>query len=352
MIARRPLLVSSDTELIEDVMRLAAANGVEVHLAHDADAARGQWALAPLVLVGADVSSLLVTARLARRRDVVIVGGEPTEQGWRDAVALGAEHVVHLPEADRWLIDRLADCGEGPARDGRVIAVMGAGGGSGASTFAATLALAASSRSMRTLLVDADPLAGGLDILLGMEDTPGIRWPDLVETRGRLGAAALDPALPHSSGVSVLSWGRAGPHMAPVEAMSTVLDAGVRGYDLVVADLPRHLDATTELVLSRSDETVLVVSNHVRATAGAARIAAVLTTRSASVGVVLRNEPKALSEDAVVSALGLPVLARLPHLARLPTKADEGEPPGLRDSYGRSVLEALGLMRAPWSEGR
>ena len=48
----RPLLVSGDPELIDDVLRLAAANGVEVHLATDAEAARSHWALAPMVLVG------------------------------------------------------------------------------------------------------------------------------------------------------------------------------------------------------------------------------------------------------------------------------------------------------------
>ena len=53
----RPLLVSGDPDLIDDVLRLAAANGVEVHLATDAEAARSHWVLAPLVLVGADAAA-------------------------------------------------------------------------------------------------------------------------------------------------------------------------------------------------------------------------------------------------------------------------------------------------------
>ena len=48
----RPLLVSNDADLIDDVLRLAAANGVEVHLAADAEGARSRWQLAPLVIVG------------------------------------------------------------------------------------------------------------------------------------------------------------------------------------------------------------------------------------------------------------------------------------------------------------
>ncbi len=192
----RPLLVSGDGDLIDDVLRLAAANGVDVHLATDAEGARGRWQASPLVMIGADQAEGMARAGLGRRRDVVLLSREPAAEDWQRAVALGAEHVVALPDGERWLIDRLADSSEGLARDGSVLAVVGSGGGAGASTFAATLALAAAGRSLRVLLVDADPLAGGLDVLLGVEDAAGIRWADLVDARGRLGAPALDQALP------------------------------------------------------------------------------------------------------------------------------------------------------------
>ena len=249
----RPLLVSTDADLIDDVLRLAAANGVEVHLATETDAARSRWQLAPLVLVGADAAAALAGAGMGRRRDVVLVSRAPSPDDWQWAVAIGAEHVVSIPDGERWLIDRLADCGEGAPRDGSVVAVIAGSGGAGASTLAATLALGAAARSQRVLLVDGDCLGGGLDVLMGIEEAPGVRWSDLLEARGRLGAAALDQALPHVSGVTVLSWGRAGPTALPVDVVAAVLDAGVRGYDLVIADVARHLDAAGELLLSRAD---------------------------------------------------------------------------------------------------
>ena len=181
-----------------------------------------------------------------------------------------------LPDAERWLIDRLADSGEGTPRDGAVVAVVGAGGGAGASTFAAALALAAASRSLRVLLVDADPVGGGLDVLLGIEDAAGVRWPDLADTRGRLSAASLDQALPHVGGVAVLSSGREGATSLAAESMTAVLDAGERGFDLVIVDLPRQLDQAGEVALARADEALLVSVNRVRSTAAAARVAAVL----------------------------------------------------------------------------
>ena len=142
MSLQRPLLVSNDADLIDDVLRLSAANGVEVHLAADADAARSRWTLAPLVVVGEDALGPVAQARLTRRRDVVLITREPSTATWQRAVEIGAEHVVALPEAERWLIDRLADSGEGPTRAGRVVGITGCGGGAGASTFAATLAVA------------------------------------------------------------------------------------------------------------------------------------------------------------------------------------------------------------------
>lgn len=340
----RPLLVSNDAELIDEVLRLAAANGVEVHLAADAESARSRWPLAPLVIVGADAVTQLAGARMGRRPGVVLVSHGPTSDDWMQAVALGAEHVVRLPDAERWLVDRIAVSGEGTPRDGRVVSIMGCGGGAGASSFAVTLALAAAARSLRVLLIDADPTGGGLDVLLGIEDAAGIRWADLVETRGRLGAPTLDEALPHSGGVAILSWGREHPALITPEVISAVLDAGVRGYDLVVVDVPRQFDSAVELVLSRSDETLLVTVNHVRATAAAARLVARLQGRCPSLGLVLRSDPKGVNDDVVLQALELPVVGRLPFSSSLVARADEGDPPSLRDGYGRACVACLRAM--------
>ncbi|MDO8309078.1 MAG: hypothetical protein Q7V58_12075 [Actinomycetota bacterium] len=335
----RPLLISDDTELVDDVLRLSSAHGVDLHLEPDPESARARWPRAPMVLVGADAADAVVAARLARRRDVVLVTRGASEQAWRDAVALGAEHVAALPEAERWLIDRLADCDEGPPRAGRIVAVLGSGGGAGASTFAGTLGVVAASRGLRSLLVDADPTAGGLDVLLGIEDAPGIRWPDLLESRGRIGAEALRDALPQCQGASVLSWGRQGPATMPAETIGAVLEAGSRGFDLVVVDLARQIDPTAESVLARAHEAVIVASGHVRSLAAAARLAALVGDRAASTSVILRGDARL--DDAILGALGAPVLARLPARPRAVAHADEGEPPSVRDAYAKACLAVL-----------
>lgn len=345
--APRPLLVSADSDLIDDVLRLAAAAGVEVHLATDADAARGRWALAPMVLVGADLAPTMAAGRPSRRRDVVLVTRGAGPEDWQQGVALGVEHVVTLPEAERWLIDRLADGGEGVSRNGAIVAVVGAGQGAGASTLAATLALTAAVRSLRVVLIDADPLGGGLDVLLGIEDVPGARWADLADTRGRLSATALEQALPRASGVAVLSWGRDGPEHATPDAVGAVLDAAIRAFDLVLVDLPRDLGATGEAVLSRTRDVLLVTVNHVRAAAGAARLLRVLQSRCSAVSLVVRLQPKGVDEEALHSALRLPVAGSLPFVPGLAVRADEGEAPSVRDAYGRACGALLPAIVAP-----
>lgn len=337
----RPLLVSDDATLIDEVLRLAAASNVEVHLAPDAEAARGPWSLAPIVIVGADQAARVAGLRPERRRDVIIVGHALEDADWQRAVTIGAEHVARLPDAERWLIDRLADTGDGPPRNGAVIAVMSSGGGAGASTFAATLAGITAEQDRRVLLVDLDPLAGGLDVLLGIEDEAASRWADLADTRGRLSTSTLAGALPTWEGVSTLSWGRDGASRLTPEPLTSVLDAGERGFDVIVLDVPRTLNDVVELALGRARRTLLVTSTSVRGVAAASRLSKVLREHSPSVGVLVRREQRGVSTAAIDAVLDQAVLGELPFVTGVAARCDGGEGPSLRDAYGRAVRRLL-----------
>lgn len=126
-------------------------------------------------------------------------------------------------------------------------------------------------------LVDLHPLRGGIEVLLGVEDRPGARWPDLAHVRGSLGPEDLDGVLPRWGDVAILgpdrrwavadgggdggtgvrgvgSAGRgvgghgvgghgvgghdAGGHGVGREALAAVLGALVVGSGVVVVDLP------------------------------------------------------------------------------------------------------------------
>jgi len=341
---RRPLLVTADPTLLDDLLRLAAAGGTEADVAADPAAARPRFTGAPFILVGADQADACLRARLPRRPGVVIVGHTPAvDAAWEVAELLGAEHVAVLPTAEPWLVDRFAERPE-QASPGRVIAVIGGRGGAGASILAAGLSVTAVGEGLRTLLVDGDPLGGGLDLILGWEHVDGLRWPALSQAGGRVDAPVLLQALPHRGDLVLLSFARdlpcgSPPFAVPSEAMAATLDAARRGRDVIVADLPRQLDDAAVLALQAAARTFVVVPAELRATAAAARIAAAVAPHCEDIAVVVRGPaPGGLKAREVSRALGLPLAGSLRPEPALCLGLERGEAPA---ATGRGPLAEL-----------
>lgn len=141
---------------------------------------------------------------------------------------------------------------------------------------AAAVAGHARTRGTRVLLVDCDPLGGGIDLLVGAEELEGLRWPGLAlggGGGGRVAAASLHEALPSpDEALTVLSCDRSGVGPEP-DAAVAVVEAGRRAGETVVCDLPRHLTDAALAVAEACDLVVLVVPAEVRAVAAAARVA-------------------------------------------------------------------------------
>ncbi|HWG99091.1 MAG TPA: septum site-determining protein Ssd [Pilimelia sp.] len=331
--------MTADPDLLDDLLRLAAAAGTEVDLAPDPPAARARYGPAPLVLVGADQAEACLRARLPRRPRVVLVGrSEVDTPPWELADLVGAEHVAMLPAAEPWLVDRLTDPA-GQRGAGRTVAVLGGRGGAGASVLAVGLAVTAVRTRLGTLLVDADPLGGGLDILLGWEDVDGLRWPALAEADGRVDPPTLVGALPGRGDLALLSWDRGEPVPVGAEAMAAAVEAGRRGRDLVVVDLPRRLDDAAVLALESADRVLLVVPAELRATAAAARVAAVVARHGVDLSLVVRGPaPSGLSAREVAEALNLPLAGTLRPEPGLARALEHGRAPA---STGRGPLAAL-----------
>ena len=336
----RPLVVTSDPDLLDDLLRLAATAGTELEVAADAGAARRSWPTAPFVVVGHDAGDGCARLGLPRRPDVVLLGADLDDAGvWQLAVAVGAERVAFLPDAERWLTDRLADAAEGGRPPGALVAVVGGRGGAGATTLACALAVTAARSGRSVLLVDGDPLGGGIDLVFGGEQDAGVRWADLTGTRGRVPAAVLAEALPRMSGLSVLSWDRGDARAVPVPAVESVLSAGRRSHDLVVVDLPRSVDDATRAVLAAATTVVLVVPQEVRAAAAASRVAAAVGVLCRDLRVVARGpSPSGLTGEQVARALGLPLVGDLRPEPGLELALERGEPPARRS---RSPLAAV-----------
>ncbi|NUW33593.1 chromosome partitioning protein [Nonomuraea sp. SMC257] len=324
----RPLVITEDRDLLDDLVRIAAAAGAQLDVAHAPAHARPLWNPAPLVLVGDDLADAVAAASPPARDRVLLVVQEPDDPDkWRKCVAVGAQAVVALPAGERRLVEELADAMEPEPRAGRVLCVIGGRGGAGASVLSSCLALRASRERLRTLLVDADPLGGGIDALLGHEETRGARWTDLVAREGRVSSTALQAALPAFGELSVLSFPRDEVRRIPAQAMRSVLEAGHRGFDLVVVDLPRHIDPAAAEALARASTTLLVVTADVRGVLAAARVLEETTRHAADVRAVIR--PGVLEEEVITASLHIPVAGRLPDQPRLTATLNHGELPKL-----------------------
>lgn len=193
-----PLAVTSDPVLAEALSRVAAEAGVRLEVVPHPGAARRRWSAAPLVLVGVDQAGAVVQAGLPRRPEVALVGRDLDDATvWRRGTALGAAHVLILPDCERWLAGMLAEADSPHDDPGALVAVLSGRGGAGGSTLAAALALAGTRRGLRSTLVDLDPVGGGIDLLFGLETEPGPRWSELARWRdGRLCGRSLRDALP------------------------------------------------------------------------------------------------------------------------------------------------------------
>lgn len=332
----RLLLVSEEPALVDEVVRIAAVAGAEVEVAAGDAAIRRGWRAAPFVLIDRAQVSAVQRRQLPVRDGVsLVMFGAADPADWELAALVSARHIASLPAGETWLVDQI-----GAAVDGRstapVLAVTGGRGGAGATTLASALAVTARRLGYRAMLVDADPLGGGIDLMLGAESAAGARWPELARTRGRLSAQALQQALPTVDSLTVLSFGRQDARSVSAEAVRSVLAAGSRGHDIVIVDLPRQLDDAAREVLHVATVTLVVVPAEVRATAAGARVVPNVAQHCDDVRLVVRGPaPGGVSAADIAQVLEVPLAGELRAEPGLAAALERGEAPARR---GRGPL--------------
>ena len=88
---------------------------------------------------------------------------------------------------------------------GILVMVHGASGGIGTSVLTACIAWSLKKRNYECALIDLDLCAGGLDVLLGQESAPGLRWSKIRAPLGRIDGQALCQELPRWQGMPMLA---------------------------------------------------------------------------------------------------------------------------------------------------
>jgi secretion/DNA translocation related CpaE-like protein len=193
-----------------------------------------------------------------------------------------------------------------------VVGVVSGCGGAGASVFSAVLAGVAALWGV-AFLVDCDPLGGGIDVLLGCEQTAGARWKQVQVRGGELDPELLRDGLPTWGGVSFLAADSPIP-LDPL-AVGSVMSAAAK-VGPVVLDLPRWSTDARLPALEACDLVVLVTPAEVRAVTSSSVVLAGLAADGVPlprVAVAVRGTSRVLAPSRISSLLDIPVLGVLPH---------------------------------------
>ncbi|MFV0452624.1 MAG: septum site-determining protein Ssd [Propioniciclava sp.] len=331
--------MTADVAVMDAVESMAAAHRTAVVCTSDVGRATAAWRQADVVLVAPDCAADLVATGPRHRDGVYVVGFDSAALGvW--SVPLGAE-VIPLPRGATWLSAVL----NRDARDrSPVVAVLGGSGGVGASTFAAGLALANARRGDPTALVDADPLGGGLDLLMGLESTAGHRWPRLAEASGEVGD--MRGLLPQAEGVAVLSMARSEDPAPSAESASSVTGSLARHHGLVVVDGGRRPSAMLGALLGLADPILILCGGSVRSVAACSDLLRAVDVEVAGV-VVRRQAGLRIPPEVVADALDLELWGVAPNDGRLAGAAESGEPPWRAgSSWSRALTGVLDRILA------
>lgn len=227
-----------------------------------------------LLIVGVDAASQGEVERMATRIaaaagrvEVLVVMRGADIDTTRRMIHQGAADVLPAPVNDTALtiaLERIfcrLDTGRAQRRSGEIVTVLKAGGGVGATSLAAQLAvmLAANPATGGVCLADLDLQMGAAALYLDV--------PDAVTLAQVLGSGGAVEDMPfatslasHRSGVSVL----AAPHeLMPVETLSPSLVDGLltglrRDFALTLVDLPTVWTAWTNRLLRQSQRILLV----------------------------------------------------------------------------------------------
>uniref|UniRef100_UPI000A88ED24 septum site-determining protein Ssd n=1 Tax=Cellulomonas timonensis TaxID=1689271 RepID=UPI000A88ED24 len=223
------------------------------------------------------------------------------------------------------------------------LGVVGARGGVGASTLAAALAHRLA-RTAPTCLVDLEEAGSGIDVLVGLEESGGLRWPDLADARGTVSGADLTALLPRWGGCAVLSADRMRPGPPPADAVADVLSALAEQHARLVLDLDRADVLARGPALAACGTVLVVVTRDLRGVAGA------LALRPAPLGVVpgvrlvVRGPaPGGLGALELAHVVDLPIAASMTTDRRLPEAVERGGGPVPR--RGPLARAVTGLVR-------
>lgn len=252
---------------------------------------------------------------------VFAVGSMSQPQLIVSAMRSGAREYIERPTTTTDLLEafvRLSSIRRKPGREGsrgKILTIVNAKGGSGATTVAVNLALALQA-AQSTALLDLAPL-GHCALHLNLK--PPFTVSDAIGNLHRLDSSLLEGFMArHGSGLQVLA-GPAAPSASEpsVSDFARLFDMMVGQFRYVVVDASSRLDSVTRLISNLSEKVLLVAHADVASLWSAGRIAQYLGdsgTRDRFALVLNRYRKVAgFNETETEAAIGAPVVWRIPN---------------------------------------
>jgi len=267
---------------------------------------------------------------------VFAIGSMSNSQLIVSAMRAGAREYIERPTTTTDLLEafvRQTSMRRKPGREtsrGKILTIVNAKGGSGATTVAVNLALALQSLQHSIALVDLAPLG---HCALHLNIKPSFTVTDAVTNLHRLDSSLLDSFMArHPGGLQLLA-GAAAP--APIEPSASdfarLFDTMAGLFRYIVVDASSRLDSATRLVSNLSEKVLLVAHADVASLWSAGRVAQYLGEAGSRdrFALVLNRYRKVagFNEAETEAAIGAPVLWRIPNqYFAVSTAIDRGVP--------------------------
>jgi secretion/DNA translocation related CpaE-like protein len=336
------LIVGSDLAIVDVVRRCAVACGIGILEAQSLARARSHWAGSAFIVLADDViDDHGVDVAVEHPRLVIATRNSASALPWQLAVQLHADRVFDLSIDEPLLINYFTEQSRSRAR---VISVLAGSGGAGASVTAAALAMSARTGGHRSVLIDADPDSPGADLLLGLDQTPGLRWHHLSASSSPPPGEQLLSALPRSGDLAVITRDRSDRSILDTALVSSTVNA-LRGVaDLIVVDLPRGGPETRAQIAAISEVVFLVLTCDLRGATSARSTVASLRVDADVRILARRSSSDTLQPMDVADWLELPLAAVLPQESGISSAIDRGEAI-CTSRRSRLLAECSGVLR-------
>lgn len=287
--------------------------------------------------------------RPAHERPPLLVCGPLDErEGMRMAMQAGARDFLPEPVSEGELLGALQrmlqESQVSPTGTGKLVAVMNAKGGSGATMLACNLAHQLSASGASTLLLDLDLQFGSVAHSLDIQ--PAHSHVEVMQQVEDMDSVALHGFCSHFSPTLHVLGGRSSDlclaqdvHLEHLEAL---LHLARHSYDWVVVDLPRQIDHLTGITLEQADHCFIVLQQSLSHLKDASRLMHILRNDLGVHGNRLHVVVNRYSKTAAISLQDIGEALRCPDLQQLPNDFT-----AVSESQNSGVPLELHAPRAP-----